>query len=273
MRSVPGGCINHGAAVETDTGATLFLKWNSGADPDLFHAEVDGLDALRAAAALRVPEALAWSPAGSAGPAWLLLEYLPHDIAGAATERRLGEGLARLHSMDMGSSFGWHRDNYIGSLPQPNPRAPAWGEFWRDHRLTPQIERAREGGWLSEPSLDRILELTPGALVSVTGPSLVHGDLWSGNTFATRVGEPVLVDPASYLADSEVDLAMTELFGGFGAAFYDAYASVRALSDEYGSYRRDLYQLYYLLAHLNLFGASYEGACRAVVQRILGELA
>ena len=182
-------------------------------------------------------------------------------------------GLARLHLGGGQASFGWGRDNWIGSLPQANPDTASWGVFWRDARLRPQIEMARGGGRLRDERLDRVLEETAAALADVKRPELLHGDLWSGNTFTSRAGRPVLVDPAVYRGDGEVDLAMSELFGGFSEDFYAAYASVRRISHEYAAYRRDLYQLYYLLVHVNLFGSSYEAGTLDAAARVLRAVA
>jgi protein-ribulosamine 3-kinase len=264
---VTGGCIHHGARVQTDEGRAGFLKWSPGDRPGMFEAEADGLRALRDACDLIVPGPWAWSDGDEGGFAWLLMDYVAPSPAAPSSERRLGEGLARLHAGADESGFGWARDNWIGSLPQANPEHESWGTFWREARLAPQLTRARSQGRLTDERFDRLLEQTPDALAHVTRAELLHGDLWSGNAFFTGPeGAPVLIDPAVYRGDGEVDLAMSELFGGFGGDFYRAYDAVRPVSPEYEAFGRDLYQLYYLLVHVNLFGASYEaGATRAAV--------
>jgi fructosamine-3-kinase len=284
---VGGGCINHGARIVTETGASLFLKWNEAAPVGTFDAEADGLLALAEPDAVRVPAPIAWSCAlggpGSAthaeggearDSAWLLMEYVAEGRATRESEEQLGVGLAQLHAATDASvaAFGWRRDNWIGSLPQANEPTPSWADFWRDRRLGPQLERARGRGHLGDPTLDRVLELTAEALADVRQPELVHGDLWGGNWLATTSGEPVLIDPAVYLGHGEVDLAMSELFGGFGAAFYDAYRESHGISDAYEAYRRDLYQLYYLLVHVNLFGTSYETGSLRAARRVVAML-
>lgn len=282
VTSVAGGCINHGARVETDTGAELFLKWNHEAPAGLFEAEADGLAALASAGALRVPTVVGWD--GSAGVAWLLLEYVAQGRATRRAEEALGRGLARLHAAGTagptsradttpatatpGPAFGWHRDNWIGSLPQDNTGTDSWARFWRDRRVAPQLALARRRGHFTRgaeaASMDRLVEAIGDALADVARPELVHGDLWGGNWFASATGEPVLIDPAVHLGHGEVDLAMSELFGGFGDAFYAAYREARGRSAAYVEVRRDLYQLYNLLVHVNLFGASYvAGSLRA----------
>ncbi|NJD18618.1 MAG: fructosamine kinase family protein [Gemmatimonadetes bacterium] len=275
---VAGGCINHGARVTVEGGADFFLKWNSSAPPRFFDAEADGLRALGTTGALRVPGAVARG-GGSRSPAWLLLEYIPSGKPTADFEERLGWGLARLHaSAPPGAAFGWSRSNWIGSLPQANRATRSWSAFWLDQRLAPQLYRARDRGFLRAPRadvLDRVLDRVPAALRDVdAGPiHLLHGDLWSGNSFSGPTGEPVIIDPAVYLGHGEVDLAMTELFGGFGPRFYRSYAEAGAVTDAYPAYRRDLYQLYYLLVHVNLFGSQYEERTLSAADRVAAALA
>jgi fructosamine-3-kinase len=274
---VTGGCINHGARLSVEGGSRFFLKWNAHAPPRFFDAEADGLRALAAARSLRVPAPLARG-GGSGAPGWLLLEYIDAGRPAQDYEERLGQGLARLHaSAPPGTAYGWSRSNWIGSLPQMNRESRSWSAFWRDQRLAPQLQRARDRGFLRGPGaavLDRLLDLTPVALADVeTGPvHLLHGDLWGGNAFAGPAGEPVLIDPAVYHGHGEVDLAMTELFGGFGARFYQAYAAAGRITQAYAAHRRDLYQLYYLLVHVNLFGAQYEERTLAAAARAAAAL-
>jgi fructosamine-3-kinase len=282
---VAGGCINRGARVDTDGGASLFLKWNERAALGMFAAEAAGLAALAAAGAVRVPSPVAWS--GEAGPttastaegeaagaSWLLMEYVAPGRASPEADERLGTRLASLHaSAPTSGGFGWERDNWIGSLSQANAVSESWAEFWRERRLVPQLQRARARGQCVEAAFDDVVGLTSVALADVLTPDLVHGDLWGGNWFATQQGEPVLIDPAPYRGHGEVDLAMSELFGGFDARFYRAYREARGISDAYVAYLRDLYQLYYLLAHVNLFGASYEAASLRAAQRVTAALA
>ena len=288
-RGVGGGCINNSVRIETAEGTHCFLKWNPTSPTGLFAAEAAGLVALRSAAAVRVPQPLAWSSGGS-GPGWLLMEYIAATPAAADSDERLGRGLAGVHlrepearstslgphggvlASDTPSSFGWHEDNWIGALSQSNDVETSWAVFWRDHRIVPQLRRARRENYLSDPKLDRVVELIPKALDDVETPELLHGDLWSGNAYFSAGGDPVLVDPAVYHGDGEVDLAMAELFGGFGPRFFHAYQEARPISPAYEAYRRDLYQLYYLLVHVNLFGASYEGSTSRAAARVVAAL-
>lgn len=276
-RAVGGGCISPSARIETAGGRAFFLKWSRGEGEGVdFAAEADGLDALRGACTLRVPEVIA------SDPAWLLLEFVNRGRPAADHDERLGRGLARLHRNGVGtltdppSGYGWPRDNRIGPLPQGNSpvqdTSSAWADFWRDRRIVPQLRLAREGGWLTgrdadvlDRVVDRMDDLLDGA--EEDGPSLLHGDLWGGNCYPDPEGGPVLVDPAVYAGHREVDLAMMELFGGFGPGVFEAYRESWPLRPGYRARRRSLYQLYYLLVHVNLFGASYVAGTLSAARR------
>jgi fructosamine-3-kinase len=265
--AVGGGCIHNGTRIETDRGTMVFLKWNTSAPAGMFAAEVDGLRSLRTVDGVRAPEPL------DLGDHWLLLEHIDTGRESHHTATALGRMLAALHSEDEPSAtFGWERDNWIGSLPQANPPTERWGEFWRDQRIVPQLERARALGYAKQNVFDRLLVIIPDALADVERAELVHGDLWGGNWLTDTNGEPWLIDPAVYLGHGEVDLAMSELFGGFDRAFYRAYDEAHGRTSAYDAYRRDLYQLYYLLVHVNLFGASYEAGARRAAERVVAAL-
>lgn len=273
---VTGGCINHGARVDT-ADARFFMKWNASAPPHFFEAEADGLRALDAPGILRVPRPIAHG-GGSGAPAWFLMEYVEAGPPKPAFEESLGRGLAAVHASSAAAQgFGWSRNNWIGSLPQSNKTNGSWAGFWRDQRLAPQLRTARKAGFLSGTAgkiLDQVLDLVPRALADVdqSPPQLIHGDLWGGNAYSAADGTPTLIDPAVYRGHGEVDLAMTELFGGFGPRFYQGYRDAGSISDAYAAYRRDLYQIYYLLVHVNLFGASYELPTFTAANRVVAEL-
>lgn len=284
---VGGGCINPSARLYTEGGDAFFLKWNDAAPPEMFAAEADGLRALAAPGALRVPEVLGWGGGGVPDdPGWLLLEFISSGAPGPGYGEFLGEGLARLHDAAeklalpeafLTPSFGWHRDNFIGSLPQKNGTSEVWAHFWRDHRIGPQLELARDRryflgreGVVLDRIMDRMEEILPQG--ETRGPALIHGDLWSGNYFPDPTGAPVLIDPAVYRGDGEVDLAMMELFGSFPRGFEEAYNGTRGISSQYAACRRDLYQLYYLLVHVNLFGGSYPQGALAAANRVLSSV-
>jgi protein-ribulosamine 3-kinase len=249
---VPGGCIHDCYRAQLHSGAGRFLKTNSVEHADGFAAESEGLVALRASG-MRAPEPVAHGVAG--GRAYLLLEYL--DLGGPRDFAALGRMLAQAHR-EPGPRYGWHRDNYIGATAQRNGWCDEWSEFWMERRLRPQLELARRNGFSpSIPSLKLLDGHQPRA-------SLLHGDLWSGNAGFTAAG-PVVFDPAVYYGDREADLAMTELFGGFPRAFYDAYSAVLPLASGYET-RKHFYNLYHLLNHLNLFGAGYLGQLEATLR-------
>ncbi len=256
---VTGGCIHQTARLSTNLPEDFFIKWAPEPLSDVFAAEADGLSALRNSTDLTVPLVIGHSE-GDRDPAWLLLEYVPRGSPAPDYSERLGRALADLHEPREGQ-YGWHRSNYIGSLPQTNGPVADWSEFWWVARLEPQLKLAVDRGYLAEVDQEwaALESRLPSMLGTVAGEgaSLVHGDLWSGNVYPGPDGGPVLVDPAAYLGHHEVDLAMTELFGGFARAFYDAYTRTRPLAKGYREVRRHVYQLYPLLVHVNLFGKSY----------------
>jgi protein-ribulosamine 3-kinase len=254
---VSGGCIHEGYRVSI-AGRSRFLKVNDARHADAFAAEADGLSALRTGN-LPAPEPLAHGTGG--GQAYLLLEYLELRSSGDFAD--LGRKLAHAHR-NPGPRFGWARDNYIGSTPQKNAWCNDWAEFWVTRRLEPQISMAREKGFDVALPSTRVLENHK------PQPSLLHGDLWSGNAGFTAQG-PVVFDPAVYYGDREADLAMTELFGGFPREFYLAYNEAFPLAEGYEK-RKHLYNLYHLLNHLNLFGGGYLGQVKETLrglQRVL----
>jgi protein-ribulosamine 3-kinase len=276
-RPLGGGCINPSARIDTDRGERFFVKWNARPPAGMFGAEADGLLALANARALRVPAVVAVGGAWPSGLEWLLLEHIETGRPASDYAERLGTGLAAMHRSGAGAEppWGWPQDNFIGSLPQSNATAPSWGEFWRDARLRPQLERARAAGHFGGKDgalVDRSVERTPELLANVDDPpSLLHGDLWGGNVLTDADGRPVLIDPAVYRGHREVDLAMSELFGGFPAGWADGYDDAWPLDAGYAHHRRALYQLYYLLVHVNLFGGVYEAGCvRAAKEALRG---
>jgi fructosamine-3-kinase len=268
---VGGGCINHGARVETADGL-VFLKYNPQSPAGMFSAEAYALDQLREQAAeLVVPRVIAHAEADGDAPAWLALEWLQPATRSPEFLERLGRGLAQMHRAAAHRSWGWDRDNFIGSLAQQNAPADTWPEFWRDRRLGPQLDLARRTGRLPgrETGWERLFDRLPTILdpADEDGPSLLHGDLWSGNVLSTTAGA-ALIDPATYRGHREVDLAMADLFGGFGDPFHAAYRGVWPLQPGYEA-RRPVYQLYYLLVHVNLFGGGYVGQTAETLRRIL----
>jgi len=265
-----GGCINEAARL-SDGSRSYFVKLNRAELAPLFRAESEGLCALRDTGAIRAPEPIC---AGVSGEhSWLVLEFIALGPSTPVSERRLGSALADLHRTTA-SAFGWQRDNAIGSTPQINLQCSDWTEFWARNRLGYQVELAGHNGCPKELVArgEQLIHALPTLLARHRPvPSLVHGDLWAGNAARDDGGAPVIFDPATYHGDRETDLAMTELFGGFGPDFYAAYEEAWPLDSGY-PLRRDLYNLYHVLNHLNLFGGSYLAQASRLVERLLGEI-
>jgi fructosamine-3-kinase len=234
-----------------------FLKEGAPSRADAFAAEADGLEALRPH--IRVPQVL--DRGIRSGKAFILLEHL--DLQRSGDFAQLGRMLAALHRQT-GPRFGWGRDNYLGLSPQQNGWRGDWAEFWRETRLRPQLDWATSKGFALEMPHLKLLE------GHQPQPSLLHGDLWSGNAGFTAEG-PVVFDPAVYYGDREADLAMTELFGGFPREFYQAYNESFPLAPGYEQ-RKHLYNLYHLLNHLNIFGGGYLSQVEATLSLLAGRL-
>lgn len=234
-RSVSGGCINQGYAV-SDGDFTYFVKLNEAASIAMFAAEALGLQQIGKTNTIRVPNPICWGVAESS--AYIVLEWLhlgallqnsvegnpPHRFCAGTTNswQKMGQNLAAMHRNISSSGFGWEQNNTIGSTPQINNWTTDWVKFYIEHRLGYQFQLAKKRGGRF-PQQEQLLASLPQLLSHQVQPSLVHGDLWGGNAACTQDGEPVIFDPATYYGDREVDIAMTELFGGFPAAFYRAY--------------------------------------------------
>lgn len=265
-QSVGGGCINQAYQI-TDGDQTFFLKLNQATQVAMFEAEAKGLKEIYDSQTVRVPRPLAWGTAE--GTAYLVMEWLDLGGGGEAGWQQLGQNLAALHRVTSPQGFGWSQSNTIGATPQPNPWTQSWAEFFREHRLHHQFQLAqRRGGHF--PRRRDLLVALPQLLASHhPAPALVHGDLWSGNAAITQGGEPVILDPAPYYGDREVDLAMTELFGRFPTAFYQGYNKAYPLDQGYGV-RKPLYNLYHVINHFNLFGGGYEAQANRLIDQVLG---
>ncbi|GGK14703.1 fructosamine kinase [Caldalkalibacillus thermarum] len=268
VQPVHGGDISQAFEVRTEQDH-YFVKINRNAAPDIFQKEADGLQQLRQAGALSVPQVYHVSPAG-ADHGYIVMEWVPREPA-SDSEARLGRGLAQLHQYTH-TRYGLAEDNYIGKLPQPNGWQTSWPRFLREKRLGYQAKLAEEKGRLPAPRkarLEKLLDRLEQWVPDHQQPVMLHGDLWSGNWLAGPNGEPYLIDPAVFYGDREFELAFTELFGGFSPRFYAAYRDVQPLSDYYEDVR-PLYQLYYLLVHLNLFGESYGPAVDRILRHYVG---
>jgi fructosamine-3-kinase len=264
-RSVGGGCINQGYKL-TDGSRTYFVKLNQASQIAMFEAEAAGLRALITTKTIRAPQPICTGIVEGNG--YLILEWIDLGQGDRTDWLEMGRQLAALHQAPGADKFGWERHNTIGSTPQINSWTADWAEFWINHRIGYQVRLAqRRGGTF--PLVDRLLAAIPDLLADHhPQPSLVHGDLWSGNAAIAQTGEPVIFDPATYYGDREVDLAMTELFGGFPDAFYQGYNQVLPLDSGY-SRRKILYNLYHILNHFNLFGGSYASQANRMMQQLL----
>jgi fructosamine-3-kinase len=256
VQPVSGGCI-HRCYRATLNGRAVFVKVNDTSFVDAFAAEADGLAALRAAGCA-APEPVRHGVAGR--DAYLLMEFLALKKSGDFAA--LGRMLATTHAQH-GERFGWRRDNYIGATPQPNRAADSWARFWREQRMAPQLALAKRKGYAID--IGNVCDLLQG---HQPAPSLLHGDLWSGNAAFLIDDSPVLFDPAVYYGDREADLAMMELFGAFPPAFYSAYGALPAGYET----RKHLYNLYHLLNHLNLFGGGYLTQVQATLRLLADAL-
>ena len=263
---VGGGSINQAFRV-CGEGGPLFVKINDADALPAFEAEAEGLAALEAGGGIAVPATVALGCAGDTS--YLVLEWVELGGKTTAAQARLGTGLARQHR-NTAESFGWHRANTIGATLQTNTPTPSWQEFLGDQRLGYQLSLAAQQGFpeaglaRGRRLLGRLEEFFQGRNPEA---SLLHGDLWSGNWGADSAGTPLIYDPAVYYGDREADLAMTRLFGGFGGAFYSAYEREWPLDAGWEA-RVDLYNLYHLLNHYNLFGASYLQQIRGCLDRL-----
>ena len=270
---VGGGDINEAARLTLSDGRAVFLKYNPSPLPKLFTSEARGLAELRQADALRVPDVYAIGEAGDEHPAYLLMEWIPErGRRDVDAMRTFGRGLAQLHRTTA-PSYGLDHDNYVGSLPQQNQQAERWGDFYREQCLGIQRRIAQDRGRLSPERgrrLDRLMSRLNEFLPDKPNirPSLLHGDLWGGNHIVSD-GGVALIDPAVYYGHREMDLSLTELFGGFPAAFYEGYNEVWPLRSDYTD-RKGLYQLYPLLVHLNLFGEAYGSRVDRLLRRYVG---
>ena len=263
---IGGGCINE-CYVIRGHGRAYFVKLNTPERAEMFSAEAAGLSEIARTNTVRVPEPVCHGASPAA--CWLVLEHVELRAGTDSSMRELGRKLAGMHRVAT-REHGWKRDNTIGATPQVNTRSSDWIEFWRGQRLGFQLRLAASRGHGGRLVADgnRLLEKLPAFFSGYEPiPSLLHGDLWSGNAAASAGGEPVIFDPAVYYGDREADLAMTELFGGFPPAFYEAYRAEYPLDAGYAT-RKQLYNLYHVLNHLNLFGGGY----RAQAERMIGQL-
>ena len=262
-----GGDISTAFLATAESGKQFCVKFSTDLPIVAYQAEQIGLDALRKGTSLTVPEVLCtFSSVDGAG---IVLELLRESAKNTQFYEQLAQGLAELHSVKAGS-FGFNSDNFIGSIPQSNKWHKGWGDFFCSERLDVQMKLARKVGWVTEKEYMSFLKKLPtlvGVFNALGGPAvLLHGDLWSGNALATSTGA-ALIDPAVYYGNREAEIAFTELFGGFSDSFYAAYRERLPFESGYTE-RRDIYNLYHILNHANMFGNAYFERARNILRRL-----
>lgn len=264
-KPLSGGSISSAYLLKSEK-ESYFLKINSDQDAlKMFHAEQNGLRAISETATIAVPNVQIVDKFED--KAIILMDYVESKLPDPEDYKRLGASLAQLHSVKQ-KSFGFNSDNFIGSLYQSNKQHSSWSEFFWNERISPQLNIAIDNGLLNKneiPSEDEFIDLFDQYLKEVT-PTLIHGDFWGGNYIISTDGTPYLIDPAVYYGHSMVDIAMSKLFGSFGSEFYDSYHQLIPKSDYYQQ-EIDIYQLYFLLVHLNLFGSGYYSSVSNILNK------
>ena len=260
--ALAGGDISVVRRLTLSAGPSVVLKTHAAAPPNFFACEAEGLAALCVPGGPRLPAVL------RADPAFLLLEDLCPAPPAADFWPRLGEQVAALHRTPS-AQFGFAQNNFIGATPQPNPWTDNGHEFFAEHRLRFQARRAFDAGRLNAADLARVERLGASLpeRVPAQTPALLHGDLWRGNAICDQHGQPALIDPAAHWGWAEAEIALTMLFGGFPAAFYDAYTAAYSLTPGWRN-RLDISNLYHLLNHLNLFGGGYLSQVQGTLDRL-----
>lgn len=265
FKPVSGGDISSAYRIDTET-AKYFLKVNGASFAlKMFHAEREGLQAIEATKTIAAPHV--YRVDSIDGKAFILMDLVESKRPGSSDYRELGKQLAQLHQCS-GADFGFSSNNFIGSLHQQNHPHSDWPEFYWFERILPQLQLAFKAGMIQRdlmPEETKAITLFQDISGNIK-PSLLHGDLWGGNYLIATDGTPYLIDPAVYYGHSMVDIAMTRLFGGFGNDFYDAYHESIPQSGQHET-QIDLYQLYYLLVHLNLFGSGYYSSVSSILKK------
>ena len=264
-RAIGGGCINEAFALKTTVGK-FFIKFNSAsAFPFMFEKEAEGLKILAHTNTISVPEVMGSAESGKM--AYLVLQYIESGIPDNNFWNEFGTKLADLHR-NTNEYFGLDHDNYIGSLVQSNKKHADFIEFFIVERIEPQLKEARNKGEFSQSDLRYFHSLFKSLhnIIPLEKPSLLHGDLWSGNFMVTTDSIPCLIDPAVYYGHREADIAMTQLFGGFQPEFYHAYNQAWPMEKDWQK-RMDIFNLYPLLVHVNLFGGSYASQVLLIIRQ------
>ncbi len=261
---VSGGCINQCFRINTDTSKSFFLKKNKRSFFPFFEAELLALQQIKETQTIFVPEAIKCEEGSSFS--YLVLEFIKEGTSNPDRQKKMGQQLAKMHKHPK-PYFGWDIDNCIGATPQPNPKSEDWIGFYRDFRLGHQFELAQNKGKSFNGSKDLMDNIDFFFNDYQPSPSLLHGDLWGGNSSFTENGTPFIYDPASYYGDRETDIAFTYMFGGYTPEFYEGYESTYPLDSGF-SQRKRLYNLYHELNHFNLFGGGYANSAQASINQL-----
>jgi fructosamine-3-kinase len=261
---ITGGCINNSLKLETDAGH-FFLKWNEGLDNDMFEKEADGLNLLRRSHSIKIPEVFNYGTIQ--GKNYILMEFIDKAPPTSDFWEDFGQSLAKLHS-NQKSTYGLEYQNYIGRLPQKNNPKDNWIDFFIENRLEVQIGLAIYNNYIDQSFAKKFRILYPQlpGLLSEEPPSLLHGDLWSGNFLIGPDGKAAIMDPAVYFGNREIEIAFTQLFGGYDTKFYSSYFDAFPVAPGFHD-RADIYNLYPLLVHVNLFGTSYLSGVDKVLRK------
>lgn len=267
VKPLPGGDINQASLLKTSAGL-FFVKMNAAPQSgQMFEAESLGLKLLASTGTLLTPSVLGVGDSDSGG--FLLLEFIETGYRPIGFWEQFGAGLAELHR-NTSPSFGLDHDNFIGSLPQSNCQHDTWPDFYVNERLLPQLDIAMQQNRLQSTDFqdfEMLFKQIP-TLCPNEPPALIHGDLWSGNFLCDTQGQPILIDPAVSYSHREMDIAMSRLFGGFERPFYKGYEEAWPLVPGFEQ-RLPVYQIYYLLVHVNLFGGGYVESVRSALQQFI----
>ena len=260
-----GGCINNALKLITTEGE-YFLKWQTGIPDDMFQKETKGLKLLSNTNSIKIPRVIAYGELE--GKHYLLMEHIESTPPSISYWEDFGIALAEMHRGNTAENFGLDHDNYIGKLPQPNDETNNWIDFFIRYRLEFQLKLAIKNHLVSNDLIDRyrrFYDLLP-ELLPVNKPSLLHGDMWSGNVMVGNDGKVCLIDPAVYYGHREIELAFTQMFGGFGYDFYSAYQATYPMEPGFEK-RVEIYNMYPHMVHVNLFGTSYLNGVESVLRR------
>ncbi|WP_080874314.1 fructosamine kinase family protein [Oceanobacillus timonensis] len=264
---VSGGDINQAYYIQTGKQA-YFIKVNRQAESGFFQVEANGLERIRSTQTIAVPEVYYFDQSSGDQEMTLIMEWIQGEKT-ATTEQQLGEQLASMHAAGGSGQYGLDQSTYVGKLHQPNGWYTDWADYFRECRLQPQFDIAVQLNRMNQNrrmKLEKLMDNLDKYLPKQPQVSLLHGDLWGGNWIAGQAGKPYLIDPSILYGDHLFELSFTEVFGGFSNTFYSQYQNVFPLEDYYEEIK-PIYQLFYLLVHLNMFGEVYGGSVDRILKR------